>query len=785
MPNMLQISKTRRDTLYLWKHSTRHYRGSYEAGRATNQQSIHHVRPWSSQFWHWRIFQGVDVFWKSAEGSGYGTIVERYLEDDQYRMRMHEQGYTHSDMEEFDTIASGNGFTSLLLTKGSPQRPIQGRATLPGRRPQHHKNTQYTKRLYSGKRRTWPDNPQFPMLNCDHRGLQWHGHLHRGLHGGLLRHRKRGDTITITYVWCPSIRLEHKEEHKHRATSCCDTSQIVKICFSVIILRLDGRRVTIRTEVYTDTRSHAHFVSVPALRWWQVTHSVHFSTFTVQGRIEKSFHQVIRRWLALPECDGYRFHNHQLTLLLLRCICSRTGATRLAIWRYTKQTQVMSPNVSTNANVSISTSNGEMVTMTTRILTCSFPRVHIFRRTIMYWSRFHELGATPCKKITVFGRYQFRLERILGKYSICHMSSKCTCSSWTPRSGSVGHTTSTRRSEWSARNSSRCSTPTTRIISCCHSSIWNGCEAKPYQYFDKKLWSTQLQRADASSATGTWSGRAVFPGSKSSSWKSARNFGYGSDSRDAAWQQSQACAGLQQHLTGLVEVTQQYGEMFEESSIRPHESITSEHQQIIRDLRSEIMQLRASAVPPTLNRNLEAKIESQKYELQSSERSTDNTGFTDQWHEVNLISIQGVYVDDRVATSTSSVIMIPEPAISHLPPAGGDPEPFLQKKEYNAESSFKIGCSSKYTTSENFENSSGSTQFPIPTTSFTTGKYRSYSDSPWLWRTQKERSRGKYDWQMASTNGIQKLEIELQKRILSFFATSQNRYAMDWWSWGC
>ena len=57
-------------------------------------------------------------FWKSAEGSGYGTIVERFLEDEQYRMRMHEQGYTHSDMEEFDTIASGTGFTSLLLTKG-------------------------------------------------------------------------------------------------------------------------------------------------------------------------------------------------------------------------------------------------------------------------------------------------------------------------------------------------------------------------------------------------------------------------------------------------------------------------------------------------------------------------------------------------------------------------------------------------------------------------------------------------------------------------------------------
>ena len=50
MPNMLQISKTRRDMLYLWKHSTRQDRGSQAASRETNQQSIHHVRPWSSQF---------------------------------------------------------------------------------------------------------------------------------------------------------------------------------------------------------------------------------------------------------------------------------------------------------------------------------------------------------------------------------------------------------------------------------------------------------------------------------------------------------------------------------------------------------------------------------------------------------------------------------------------------------------------------------------------------------------------------------------------------------------
>ena len=45
MPIMLSVSKTRRDMLYLWYHATSHYRG----GRATNQQSIHHVRHWNSQ----------------------------------------------------------------------------------------------------------------------------------------------------------------------------------------------------------------------------------------------------------------------------------------------------------------------------------------------------------------------------------------------------------------------------------------------------------------------------------------------------------------------------------------------------------------------------------------------------------------------------------------------------------------------------------------------------------------------------------------------------------------
>ena len=42
------------------------------------------------------------AYWDSARNLNDGTIVERHLEDDQYQTRMHEQGYSYSDMEEFD-----------------------------------------------------------------------------------------------------------------------------------------------------------------------------------------------------------------------------------------------------------------------------------------------------------------------------------------------------------------------------------------------------------------------------------------------------------------------------------------------------------------------------------------------------------------------------------------------------------------------------------------------------------------------------------------------------------
>ena len=117
-----------------------------------------------------------------------------------------------------------------------------------------------------------------------------------------------------------------------------------------------------------------------------------------------------------------------------------------------------------------------------------------------------------------------------------YMSSMCTCSSWTSRSGSTGYTTSFRSPAW-RQTARRALQPSTNRISCCHSSTWSGTEAKTLStlWQETMKWNTQLQRADANSASRTRSRCAMFTKkrrichrdfsrSKSSSWKSARNF---------------------------------------------------------------------------------------------------------------------------------------------------------------------------------------------------------------------------------------------------------------------
>ena len=93
------------------------------------------------------------------------------------------------------------------------------------------------------------------------------------------------------------------------------------------------------------------------------------------------------------------------------------------------------------------------------------------------------------------------------------------------------------------------------------------------------------------------------------------------------------------------------------------------------------MQLKASATPPNLTRDLDARIERKKTESQSLQRHLHSTQDSlNCWDEVNLNSVQGVYVDVSVGTSTSSVSRITEPAITQ-PQAVCDPELFHLREQ--------------------------------------------------------------------------------------------------------
>ena len=106
-----------------------------------------------------------------------------------------------------------------------------------------------------------------------------------------------------------------------------------------------------------------------------------------------------------------------------------------------------------------------------------------------------------------------------------------------------------------------------------------------------------------------------------------------------------------------------------------------------------VIQLKASAMPPKLAQNLEAKIGSQKYEIQALQRDLQTAQDSlNSWDEVHLNSIQGVCVDGSVATSTSSISRTTERAVSHPLQAGRDPELFLQRENTMPKSASKFAA---------------------------------------------------------------------------------------------
>ena len=204
---MLQIFKTTRDIMSLWKLSTKQYRRNQEAIRATNRQSIHHLRPWNSQF----SIERHDVvetlqnqksekttdYLGSAKKQNYETIVERHLEDEKLQVGMHGLDSRNPTWKNLTKIASEKR-TYVASSDERAHFRDQYKVVQPYQRRnsdtvQTEEHPEHEHIVSSGKKNKWPDNPQNRCWTNGHRGLHGHCHLHRGLHGGILRHRKHGD----------------------------------------------------------------------------------------------------------------------------------------------------------------------------------------------------------------------------------------------------------------------------------------------------------------------------------------------------------------------------------------------------------------------------------------------------------------------------------------------------------------------------------------------------------------------------------------------------------------
>ena len=339
------------------------------------------------------------------------------------------------------------------------------------------------------------------------------------------------------------------------------------------------------------------------------------------------------------------------------------------------------------------------------------------------------------------------------QYSVTYPQ-KCACSSWTSWSGSVGHTTSTRSFERSARNGSTCSALSTRKISCCYSSIWSrlrgktlpillarNCEAhiynvqmqgrqlehEPNARFSQRqgeLLSRFSQEANQTlenlranlankytlmyrnESSCTTFGRRFATTKSGICWTTAAldRIGSGNSAilRDV-WSLELFNQPLDQKLIDFDKEKQNFYEKYDVTSMteqnlmlyrtnqESHESRTPEGLQLISEVRREVMQLKALAVPPNFSRNLEAKIESHKTEIQSVQWDPHSTQDSlNSWDAVNLNSIQGVCVGESVATSTSSVSRLTEQAISYPPQSRGDPDLFHLREHFKAKQRLQL-----------------------------------------------------------------------------------------------
>ena len=119
--------------LHLWWHAGGHYRGGQEAGRATNQQSSHRVRPWNSRIGVEECSKGSTLwklcrirktqeskrlfeFRKEAQLRKDRGALPRVRAASNTHARTGTHAIRHGIMWQNSKVT--NGFTSRLLTNG-------------------------------------------------------------------------------------------------------------------------------------------------------------------------------------------------------------------------------------------------------------------------------------------------------------------------------------------------------------------------------------------------------------------------------------------------------------------------------------------------------------------------------------------------------------------------------------------------------------------------------------------------------------------------------------------
>ena len=114
------------------------------------------------------------------------------------------------------------------------QKLVQGRTTLCRRRQRHHKTKEHPEynQVAQWKWKTWPKKPQSPLLNSGHRCPHGYGHFHQGFPGGILHHRRHGDSPNnLPHLMSQQLALNTNERtpaHRDLLRSDSDSVFFVK-----------------------------------------------------------------------------------------------------------------------------------------------------------------------------------------------------------------------------------------------------------------------------------------------------------------------------------------------------------------------------------------------------------------------------------------------------------------------------------------------------------------------------------------------------------------------------